>query len=91
MRNDVYHSCYKGYTENSDVKKAMALELDIVSQIMIDMESDTENQSAMLLELYLNADEEEKGMLDYLLVSLCGYTLKTIINNAAAAGLVLDC
>lgn len=64
----------------------------LISTISEEMQSDTEDESSELLLLYMISDEKERAMLDYMLVALCGWSMKTLIekNRASRAELTQD-
>ena len=78
----IFRTCYKGETEDQTIKEAQENKCDIVGQIMEEMMSDDENDTERLLFAYENATEEERAIMDYVLVCLCGYTMNTIIEHA---------
>lgn len=57
----------------------------LISTILEEMQSDTENESNKLLLLYMISDEKERAMLDYMLVALCGWSMKTLIEKNRAS------
>ena len=64
----------------------------LISTILKEMQSDTEDESNKLLLLYMISDEKERAMLDYMLVVLCGWSMKTLIekNRASRVELTQD-
>lgn len=81
-----FYDCFKGDTTWNSIRKGIELDCDVVSQIFAEMESDTENESSKLLTAYQKSNEEERALMDYVLVCLCGYTMNTIIEHAEDAG-----
>ena len=77
-----FYDCFKGSTTWDNIKDGIELNCDVVNQIQIEMESDTENESYKLLTAYQRANEDERALMDYILVCLCGYTMNTIIEHA---------
>lgn len=73
----------RGETLDNSIKEALNKDLDIVSEICLAMETDSENESRKLLNRYLAANEQERAIMDDMLVTLCGYTMETIIAKAS--------
>jgi len=90
MLNDKYHRLYKGDTSEEVIRQADKDKVDIISQLFTEMTTDDENETEKLLELYLNVTDEERALLDYMLVSICGNTLHTLIENARATNTYLE-
>jgi hypothetical protein len=55
----------------------------LVALVAKEMHSDDEDQSEMLANLYLSANDAEKAVLDSAFICLCGWSLKTLISKAA--------
>lgn len=80
---------FKKSTSTEDIASALKERLDVVGQIMNDMMTDDENDSKKLLCIYQNSSPEERGIMDYVLVCLCGYTMHSVIENAKETGNIL--
>jgi hypothetical protein len=55
---------------------------DVVSAVLAAMQDDDDNQSERIWNLYEGADEAGKGILDELLICLCGYSMKSLRERA---------
>lgn len=75
-----YYYCFLNDTTLEKLKEAE--EKDVISVIQEEMATDTENDSAKLIDLYQKVSKEERALLDYMLVCLCGYTMSSIIEKA---------
>lgn len=69
-------------TGQEEIKDAMRRKLDVISTIKEEAWSDEENESANLLRYYLNATDEERSIMDCVLVTICGWTMSTIIEKS---------
>ena len=76
-----FYDCYKRYTTSDTIEQGIDLNCDVVNQIYLEMDSDTENESCKLLYAYRRANEDERALMDYVLTCLCGHTMETIINT----------
>lgn len=81
---------YKGDTTDEDINLAEKKGLDIVHKVFDEMGADDENETIKLLAAYKQASEAERGIMDYVLVCLCGWTMSSLIQKANDEGLVLD-
>lgn len=79
-----------GKTTDVMIKKAEEKNLDLVGQIAEEIFNDDENDTSNLLRLYKEANETERAIMDSMLVSICGWTMNTIIENAEKEENVLD-
>lgn len=73
---------YAFSTSDQNLEKAIAKRLNIVGQIEKEMKTDDENESIKLLRVYSEMPPEARGIMDYMLVCLCGWTMNNIIENA---------
>ena len=64
------------------VEEAIDKRLDIISAIAKEHESDKENESSLLLDMYLKGDETVKAAVDYTITCICGWSLETIIEKS---------
>ena len=74
----------KGLTTDDDIKLIDGNEGLIETlkySIAEEIQSDEENDSYHLLELYKQADENDRALLDSMLVCICGYGLGSIIRH----------
>ena len=85
MLNDKYHRLYKGDTPEEVIRHAAKDKVDVISQLFTEMTTDDENETEKL-----NVTDEERALLDYMLVSICGNTLHTLIENARATNTYLE-
>ena len=69
-------------TSDKIITEALEKDLDVVSEIYAAIATDSENESRKLLNRYLSANEQERAVMDDLLVMLCGYTMNSIIEHA---------
>lgn len=61
--------------------------MNLIERITDEMATDTDNmakQSAMLADTYTSADEAGKKLLDDAFVCLCGWSMKTLLEQQAA-------
>lgn len=79
-----------GLTRNDAIDMAKKKGLDIVSQIQEEIMTDDRNDSWALLDLYEKANEQERCVMDALLIDLCGYSMGSIIHNAYEAERILE-
>lgn len=77
-----FYDWAKGKTKTETIQRARKAEYDVVNQILIEMETDTENESMKLLSDYAKANESERAIMDSFLVRLCGFTMESIIAKA---------
>ena len=87
-----FYEWAKGGTKADSILKALVADADVISTIRQEAESDEENESAKLLNMYHNASDEEKAIMDSVLVTICGWTMESIIemtpmDNISFAGL----
>lgn len=68
-----------GCTTDDDV----ATDKDVISYIQAEMFNDDENDSIKLLDLYRNANEIERAIMDSVLVCICGWTMSHIVEESA--------
>jgi hypothetical protein len=54
---------------------------DIIGKIFGEMSSDGENDSEKLLEFYELVSDREKGVINRVLLYICGWTLPTLIKK----------
>lgn len=74
--------CMRGLTKNADVMHAINNGLDVITPLQTEILNDTENNSYQLLSLYEDADEHERALMDTVLVCICGWGMKSIIEMA---------
>jgi hypothetical protein len=53
----------------------------LVAHISHEMANDNEDQSQMLADVYLSADDAGKDVLDRVFISLCGWQLQTLMKQ----------
>lgn len=70
-----YYDYNIGVTTDESLEIAEMEELDVVGQIVADILEDEENDSENLINLYINADETERAIMDSMLINICGYTV----------------
>jgi hypothetical protein len=54
--------------------------MSLIGRIQHELETDDDDQSDRLIDLYESADEKGKALLDAAFTCLCGYELRTLIN-----------
>ena len=86
MDNQQTINCFRGSTTREEVEKFLKeceeeSEPTLIQTILEEMECDDEDESERLLLLYLNSNERDRALLDCLLVSLCGWTMSTLIEK----------
>jgi len=55
--------------------------IDRVQSEMENDDEDREEQSEILLSIYDDADEKTKSVIDKVIICLCGWSLKTLLNR----------
>jgi hypothetical protein len=55
---------------------------DVISAIQAAMYSDDENDSARLIGTYEAASPEHKAVIDDVLITICGYSMPTLLDHA---------
>lgn len=63
---------------------------DIANTIMRAIATDDDNQSARLIADYKAADEATQAAIDNALISICGYSLTSLISRAIQRGHFVD-
>jgi hypothetical protein len=53
----------------------------IIPTLYLEMESDGENDSEELLEYYLNCNQQERDVVDNVLMYICGWTFETLLGK----------
>lgn len=76
------HAYESGIASDCDVKEAMDIELDITQFILDELLDSFEDGSHEMLRIYQNASNNEKAILDAMLVALCGNSMRSLIENA---------
>lgn len=59
---------------------------NLVAQVSKAMFSDDDDQSEMLANLYTEANQAEKDLLDRAFICLCGWSLKTLMDRCEQEG-----
>ena len=54
---------------------------NLIPTIFAEMESDGENESEELLEYYLRCNQQEKKVVDNVLLYICGWTFETLLGK----------
>lgn len=60
---------------------------NLVAHVSKAIFSDDDDQSDMLADIYLQAEEAEKAVLDKAFICLCGWSLKTMMEKCEKEGL----
>ncbi len=88
---DAYHSCFKGRTSAKEVIRVLKKRFknaessfSVINTIFEEMTNDDQDDSSNLLAAYANATEEERAIMDYQLVCICGWSLHSLIQMAYA-------
>lgn len=71
-----------GNTDDEQIEYAMKEKLDVISAIKEEAMSDDENESFNLLNYYRSASDEQRSVMDCVLVCICGWTMNTIIEKS---------
>ena len=79
--NESRYKFFLGRTKNETLEHAIENDYDVIAKIFEEMETDCDWESSRLLDLYLQADEKERAILDAMLVYLCGWSMETIIRE----------
>lgn len=79
-----------GNTTDEEIDSAIDGNLDIISVIRMEMMDDDENDTHHLLFLYKEADKKERAIMDALMISICGWTLSSLIREADKRDCLLD-
>lgn len=59
---------------------------NLVAQVSKALFSDDDDQSEMLANVYLEANQAEKDVLDRAFICLCGWSLKTLMDKCVQEG-----
>jgi hypothetical protein len=54
---------------------------NLIPTLFAEMESDGENESEELLEYYLNCNQQERAVVDNVLMYICGWTFETLLGK----------
>jgi hypothetical protein len=54
---------------------------NLISTLYAEIESDGENESEELLEYYLNCNQQERDVVDKVLIYICGWTFETLLRK----------
>lgn len=54
---------------------------NLIPTLYAEMESDGENESEELLEYYLNCNQQERDVVDNVLMYICGWTFETLLGK----------
>jgi hypothetical protein len=54
---------------------------NLISTIFAEMESDGDNESEELLEYYLYCNQQERAVVDKVLIYICGWTFETLLGK----------
>jgi hypothetical protein len=54
---------------------------NLIPTIFAEMESDGENESEELLEYYLHCNQQERDVVDNVLMYICGWTFETLLGK----------
>ena len=60
---------------------------NIIPTLYAEIEADGENESEELLAYYLNCNQQERDVVDNVLMYICGWTFETLLKKC---GLTLD-
>ena len=58
---------------------------NIIPTLMVEIESDGENESEELLDYYLRCTTQERDVVDNVLMYLCGWTFETLLAKCGIA------
>jgi len=81
--NKTFYNWACGATSTGTIEQAITDELDVISTIETEILSDESNESMKLLAMYKDATEEERAIMDTMLVDICGWTMGSIIMLAS--------
>lgn len=71
----------KGNTTNEQIEMAINEDMDVIERIHYEMMTDYDRDSMSVLVDYQMATENERAVMDALLINLCGWSLGTIIEK----------
>jgi hypothetical protein len=54
---------------------------NLIPTLYAEMETDGENESEELLEYYLNCNQQERDVVDNVLMYICGWTFETLLTK----------
>ena len=54
---------------------------NLIPTLYAEMESDGENESEELLNYYLNCNQQERAVVDNVLLYICGWTFETLLGK----------
>ena len=60
---------------------------NLIAHVSKALFSDDDDQSEMLAEIYLSANQAEKDVLDRAFICLCGWSLKTLMGKCVKEGI----
>jgi hypothetical protein len=67
---------------------------NLIPTLYLEMESDGENESEELLAYYLDCNQQERDVVDNVLMYICGWTFETLLGKCGIAvdekGALLD-
>lgn len=78
----------KGMTTDESVKKALENRYDVCEVLTTEILSDCDREPHAALQLYADANEHERAVMDALLINLCGWSMNSIINFAEERGCI---
>lgn len=71
----------KGNTTKEHIEMAINEDMDVIERIHQEMMSDYDRDSMSILVDYQMATENERAVMDALLINLCGWSLGSIIEK----------
>lgn len=78
----------KSEIQNNYLKKGVIP--DVVTVIKQEIETDSENESKILLNYFCNLSKEKQDVVENVLMYVCGWTLKSLIRIADQRKLRVD-
>ncbi len=83
MRGYGKRELFKGCTTDEQINYGLSRNVNLIKTIANEMQYEHEDtESTKLLELYQEANEDEKALLDFAMVCLTGNTMNSLIEEA---------
>ena len=64
--------------------------LDIKMAVLLEMSSDDENESDKLINYYEICNQQERGVIDQVLMYLCGWSFNSLLQRAQRDGMYVE-
>lgn len=78
----------KGCTTQEHIDNAESKNLDVLSVFAEEFNSDADGRSSQIISLYARANEDERAVMDALLIDICGWSMGSLIAMANERGYI---